>query len=170
MPALPPVPLDVRRSLEQVREQVHGALDRWRHAVRRGREEDSLVSLARPVYRGPDLDVEETDDTVIVRAELPGLRQEDFTVEATADRLIIRGEKAEEREHGGRGFHRVERRYGSFVRTVATKCAVWSGNVSQNVAVSFDWKPRAVRNRPISTSGFSPASTRRKSFTIPAAS
>lgn len=124
MPAVPPVPLDVRRSLEQIREQVHEALDRWRHAARRGREDDDLVSLARPVFRGPALDVEETDDTVIVRAELPGLRRDDFTVEATADRLIIRGEKAEEREHGGRGFHRVERRYGSFMRSVALPCGV----------------------------------------------
>ena len=61
---------------------------------------------------------------MIVRAELPGLRSEDFTVETTADRLTIRGEKSVESEEQGRGFHRVERRYGAFVRSVALPCEV----------------------------------------------
>ncbi len=59
-----------------------------------------------------------------MRAELPGLRPDDFSVDATGQRLIIRGQKGEEREERGRGFHRMERRYGSFVRSVALPCDV----------------------------------------------
>lgn len=123
MPMLLALPEHVRRPLEQLRERLHGALDRWRLGRQRedGQEARTLV---RPVFSGPALDIEETDDEVIVRAELPGLRPDNFTVEATGDRLILRGEKSEEREEHGRGFHRMERHYGSFVRTIALPCEV----------------------------------------------
>jgi HSP20 family protein len=120
MPPLPALPEEVRRPLEHLREQVQSALDRWRPG-RRGDDDVAIDArpLARVVFGGPPLDVEETDDEVIVRAELPGLKADEFTVEATKDRLIIRGEKREEREERGWGFHRMERSYGSFMRTVA---------------------------------------------------
>ena len=124
---MPILPEEVRRPLERVREQIHAALDRWRPGRQRGDDEardGEARPLARPVFSGPALDVEETDDAVIVRAELPGLRPNDFTVEATEDRLVLRGEKGEEREEQGRGFHRLERRYGSFVRSIALPCEV----------------------------------------------
>ncbi len=127
MPMLPALAEDVRRPLEQLRERINAALDRWRPGRRHDEDEDRELMarpLARRVFGGPALDVEETDDEVIVRAELPGLRPDDFTVEATADRLVLRGEKSEEREERGRGFHRMERRYGSFVRTIALPCEV----------------------------------------------
>lgn len=126
MPMLPALPEDVRRPLEQLREQIYTALERLRPG-RRDRALDrefDVQPLARPLFAGPALDVEETDDEVIVRAELPGLRPDDFSVEATADRLVLRGEKSEEREERGRGFHRMERRYGSFVRTIVLPCEV----------------------------------------------
>lgn len=127
MPTLPMLPVDVRRPLEQLRDQLHEALDRWlpgrRHDDDEARDTEARP-LARRLFGGPALDVEETDDAVIVRAELPGLRRDDFTVDATQDRLIIRGEKGEEREERGHGFHRMERRYGSFIRTVALPCEV----------------------------------------------
>ena len=124
---MPILPQEVRRPLEQLREQIHHALDRWLPGRRRPEDEERELEaqpLARRVFGGPALDVEETDDDVIVRAELPGLRPDDFTVDVTGDRLIIRGEKGEEREERGRGFHRMERRYGSFVRSVALPCEV----------------------------------------------
>ena len=71
---MPILPEEVRRPLEQVREQIHAALDRWRPGRRRREDEErdgEARSLARPVFSGPALDVEETDDAVVVRAELP---------------------------------------------------------------------------------------------------
>ncbi len=115
----------ISRTLEQLRERLHTALNRWRPGQRGDSEvKGEARPLARTAYRGPALDVEETDDTVIVRAELPGLRPADFTIETTADRLTIRGEKRVESEERGRGFYRVERRYGAFARSVALPCAI----------------------------------------------
>ncbi|HLI27305.1 MAG TPA: Hsp20/alpha crystallin family protein [Chloroflexota bacterium] len=116
------LPAEVRRPLAQLRQRLHATLDRLRPGA--ARDDGQAAPLVRRAYSGPLADVEETDDAVIVRAELPGLRPEDFTVEATADRLIIRGEKREERAEQGRGFHRVERRYGAFVRSIALPCEV----------------------------------------------
>jgi HSP20 family protein len=120
------LPQEVRRPLEQLRDQVHAAIERWLPG-RRDHDEDQgepSGALVRRVFGGPALDVEETDDTIIVRAELPGLRSNDFAVDATANRVTIRGEKGDEHEERGRGFHRMERRYGSFVRSIALPCEV----------------------------------------------
>src|SRR3712207_5735543 len=130
---MPTLPQELQRPLEQLREQLHGALDRWLPGRRRDEDEQRDAEarpLARRLFGGPALDVEETADAVIVRAELPGLRSDDFTVDATKDRLVIRGEKGEEREERGQGFHRMERRYGSFVRSVALPCEVDPDRVS----------------------------------------
>ncbi len=66
----------------------------------------------------PALDLSETDQEVQVRMELPGVESDklDLTVNGTS--LTIRGEKSEDAEESGRSFHRVERRFGSFERTV----------------------------------------------------
>ena len=72
----------------------------------------------------PRLDVTETEKTVEVKAELPGLERKD--IEITLDRglLVIRGEKKEEKEEKGRYYHRVERRHGTFCRTVELPAVV----------------------------------------------
>lgn len=76
-------------------------------------------SLARRSFPGPVVDVEETNEAVIVRAELPGLRADEFTAEATPDRLIVCGEKSIASEERGEGYYRMERRAGSFARVIA---------------------------------------------------
>ena len=112
---------DVRRTLSTVRERVDSVLDRIRadeDESQRGR------ALARTIYRGPDLDIEETDDAVIVQAEVPGLRPEEISVDVTRNRLILRGEKSQVQAERGRNFHLTERRYGTFVRGIALPCAI----------------------------------------------
>jgi HSP20 family protein len=66
----------------------------------------------------PPLDVEETENEVVVRAELPGVNPDDLDVSVSEDALTIAGEKKEEKEHKGRGYFRSECRYGSFRRTI----------------------------------------------------
>lgn len=64
---------------------------------------------------GPLLEMHETPDELIVRAEVPGLKKEDFSVELVGRRLTIRGEKNVVREQkGGNGCLISECRYGSF--------------------------------------------------------
>jgi HSP20 family protein len=64
----------------------------------------------------PAVDVEETANDFIVRADLPGLDQKDVKVNLMGDTLTIRGERRQEKERKG-NVHRVERIYGSFERT-----------------------------------------------------
>lgn len=66
----------------------------------------------------PVMDVSETEAEVLVQAELPGMEARDIQLTLEQGVLTIRGEKKREEEKKGEGFHRVERSYGSFSRSV----------------------------------------------------
>ena len=66
----------------------------------------------------PRLDMAETDGVVRVTVEVPGIDPKDVEISATDHALTIRGEKREEKESGEGERHIVERRYGSFQRTI----------------------------------------------------
>jgi HSP20 family protein len=65
----------------------------------------------------PATDVIETDKEIVLKAELPGVKKEDVSVEIEGDTLTIKGERKEEKEEKGKKMHRVERFYGSFMRS-----------------------------------------------------
>ncbi len=72
----------------------------------------------------PALDVSETDDAVLVHAEVPGIDPKDIEVTVVGDTLTIRGEKSDETKQSGRNYHRIERRYGSFTRSLTLPASV----------------------------------------------
>jgi HSP20 family protein len=65
---------------------------------------------------GIPLDIQETADSIIVRASMPGFKPEDIAVEVNQGVLTIRGESREEREEAGGTWHLRERRVGSVYR------------------------------------------------------
>lgn len=72
-------------------------------------------------FRGewaPSLDVSETKDDIVVKAELPGMDAKDIDISLANDVLTIRGEKKQEEEEKDENYHRVERSYGAFSRSV----------------------------------------------------
>jgi HSP20 family protein len=69
--------------------------------------------------RAPAMDVIEDEDNIIVKAEVPGLKAEDIDVTVQHDRLTISGEFKDEEEHKDKNYHRRERRFGRFERTLA---------------------------------------------------
>ncbi|MFH1887849.1 MAG: Hsp20/alpha crystallin family protein [Pseudomonadota bacterium] len=77
----------------------------------------------------PNLDVSEKDDTVLVRAELPGLEPPDITVSVSGDVLTIRGEKKSETEKDEENVHYSERYFGSFSRSLKLSSPVDPGKV-----------------------------------------
>jgi len=77
----------------------------------------------------PAVDLSETDDAYLVRAELPGMKKEDVKITFNNGLLTIRGEKKNETEEKNRTYHRIERSYGSFERSFNLPGAVKSGNV-----------------------------------------
>jgi HSP20 family protein len=66
----------------------------------------------------PALDVYETDDTLEVTVDLPGVAASAIRVIAKGDSMLIAGEKAARRVRGESSFHLVERGYGRFARVV----------------------------------------------------
>ncbi|GAX61641.1 small heat shock molecular chaperone [Candidatus Scalindua japonica] len=66
----------------------------------------------------PDIDIVETDNNIIVKAELPGVDPKEIDISILNDTLTIKGEKKEEKEDSSKSYHRVERSYGRFTRTI----------------------------------------------------
>jgi len=67
----------------------------------------------------PAVDVEETKDSLVVRAEIPGMKKEELKIQTVGDNLVVSGERKHEAEEKDRHFHRVERTYGKFQRAFA---------------------------------------------------
>lgn len=78
------------------------------------------------------MDVSETDQTVVVKMDLPGVAGKDIEISVENNLLTIRGERKEEKEEGDKTkqYHRVERRFGSFSRTMALPCPVNEGQAA----------------------------------------
>lgn len=67
----------------------------------------------------PAVNVAETEDSVEITAELPGVDEKDISVNVDGNRLIISGEKKAETKREDKNWHVVERSYGSFQRAIA---------------------------------------------------
>ena len=80
----------------------------------------------------PAVDIYEDAQKVVVKLEVPGIKQEDLDVKVENNTLTVKGERKFESEEKEENFHRIERRYGSFVRSFAIPHTVDSENVAAN--------------------------------------
>lgn len=74
----------------------------------------------------PVMDIEETKDDIIVKAEIPGMTKEDVKIQITGDLLTISGERKREEETKDKTYHRIERSYGQFQRMITLPSEVQS--------------------------------------------
>ena len=65
----------------------------------------------------PSVDIYETDDALVIKAELPGVSKDDVSVEVHQNTLTLRGQRKHEAEVEQDKYHRVERSYGTFQRS-----------------------------------------------------
>ena len=65
----------------------------------------------------PLVDITEDEKEYLIKAELPDMKKEDVRLTVENDVLAISGERKFEKEEKGRKYHRIERAYGSFVRS-----------------------------------------------------
>ena len=72
----------------------------------------------------PSVDISETKDSFVVKAELPGMDAKDVKVSMSGDMLTIKGEKKTEEEEKDEHHYCVERYCGSFQRTFQLPTAV----------------------------------------------
>ena len=78
----------------------------------------------------PTLDVSETAREIVIHAELPGMDPKDIDLSVRGDILTLAGERKQEKEEKGENFHRVERSYGSFSRSIRLPAEVDPGKVN----------------------------------------
>jgi HSP20 family protein len=76
----------------------------------------------------PAIDVLETDDTVEIAVDLPGVDPAAIRILAKDDSILIAGEKAARRARGESSFHLVERGYGRFARVIRLSPACDTSN------------------------------------------
>ncbi len=77
----------------------------------------------------PTVDISENDQEYLIKAELPEVKKEDVKVTVEDSVLTIQGERRQEKEEKGKKYHRVERSYGSFVRSFTLPESVDEGAV-----------------------------------------
>lgn len=82
----------------------------------------------------PSMDLVETDDHFVLRADLPGLSEEDVAIELEDNVLTVSGERKAEHEEKNEGFYRVERSYGQFRRSLTLP----DGVDADAIAARFD--------------------------------
>jgi len=64
----------------------------------------------------PAVDIIENDNELVLKADVPGVEMKDIDIQLENGTLTVRGERKFEREDKNKGFHRMERIYGTFVR------------------------------------------------------
>jgi HSP20 family protein len=114
----------VPTTLDHLRDEVEGALQNWWSG---NGEFEELLSGGN---WQPRVDISESENALEVKVDLPGIKPEDVDISVTDDRLTIQGERNEEKETKDKTVHRVERRYGSFYRSIALPTGTQADDVS----------------------------------------
>lgn len=78
----------------------------------------------------PAVDIEETEADYRLKAELPGLKKEDVKISVEDNVLTLSGERKEEKSEKNRKVHRLERSYGSFVRSFSLPSSIAADKVT----------------------------------------
>jgi HSP20 family protein len=97
----------------------------------------------------PHMDVKETDKEIVVEAELPGIDEKDLSLALQDGVLTIRGEKKHEHDEEKENYRLMERRYGSFQRSMRLPDSVDEEKVEASfnngvLKVSLPKRPEAV--------------------------
>src|ERR1041384_292460 len=78
----------------------------------------------------PSVDIYETENELVLKADLPDVKLEDIDVRVENQTLTLKGDRKFEKDESKGGYHRIERNYGTFVRTFTVPSTVDSEKVS----------------------------------------
>jgi len=111
------------------------------------------ASEEREGFWSPVIDIEEDNENITVKAEIPGTKKEDIKVSVQGNMLNITGERKQESETKNKTFHRVERAYGRFSRMITLPTDVDSDNVKASykdgILIIILPKPESVKPKHI---------------------
>ena len=119
--------------------------------------QDSVSRLfSEPSNRpwSPAVDIFETEHELVLKADIPEIEMKDIDVQVENGTLTLKGDRKFEQEQNGRGYHRIERGYGSFVRAFTlpdsvdvdkVKAEYKSGVLTVTLSKKEVAKPRTIR-------------------------
>lgn len=138
---------DPFRELEDMSERLNRMFARPAPRTGNGKEALTVADWI------PTVDISETDGEYLIKAELPEVKKEDVKVTVEDGVLTLQGERRQDKEEKGKKFHRVERSYGSFVRSftlpesvddTAVKAEYKDGILALHLPKTERVKPKAV--------------------------
>ncbi len=90
---------------------------------------EGAQGLGAPSW-SPPVDIYETADKMVLKAELPGMDIKDVSIEVSGNSLVLKGERRLCKHLNEENYHRMERYYGTFSRTFCLPNEVDRGSVS----------------------------------------
>jgi HSP20 family protein len=136
---------DPFRAISALQEQMNRMFE---DTFFRSADEDALTTWA------PSVDIYETEQELVLRADLPGLEEKDLDVRVESNMLTIRGERKFEKKVKEENYLRVERAFGSFSRSFslpntvnpdAVKAEYKNGVLTVTLPKREESKPRQVK-------------------------
>lgn len=138
---------DPFRELEEVSDRLNRMFARPATRTANGKETMIVADWV------PSVDISETEGEYQIQAEIPDVKKEDVKVTLEDGVLTIQGERKHEKEEKGKKYHRIERSYGSFVRTFSlpdvidedkVKAEFKDGVLNLHLPKSEKAKPKAI--------------------------
>jgi HSP20 family protein len=138
---------DPFRELEDMSERLNRVFTRPASRTSGGKEQLTVADWI------PTVDISETDGEYLIKAELPEVKKEDVKVTVEDGVLTLQGERRQEKEEKDKRYHRVERSYGSFVRSFTlpesvdesgVKAEYKDGVLNLHLPKSEKVKPKAI--------------------------
>jgi HSP20 family protein len=136
---------DPFRDISKAQEQINRFLE---DAFLRRASDSSLTTWA------PEVDIHETEDALVLEADLPGMDEKDLDIRIENNMLTIRGDRKFEKKVNEENYLRVERAYGSFSRSFSLphtvdpdsiKAEYRNGVLTVRVPKREEAKPRQVK-------------------------
>jgi len=102
----------------------------------------------------PPVDIFETENDIVLKADLPGVDPKDVEVKVEDNTLYLKGERKFEKEVKDESYHRVERSYGSFARSFSlpnsinaekVKAAYKDGLLTLTLPKREEAKPKTIK-------------------------
>lgn len=131
--------------------EVVALQNRMNSLFREMNESESSLTTASFV---PAVDIYEDPKKVVLKLEVPGMEEKDLDIRVENNTLTVKGERKFEKDEKEENFHRIERRYGSFVRnftlpqtvdTNAIEANYDAGVLSISLPKKAESKPKQVK-------------------------